>query len=313
MPMEMSKVRSCGGSRTSKIPSDAATAARLISNQRSLINILPLPGWNMDYNKARRYVFLLPLHVIGLISIPNFYEHDWKNKLHRLVYRNFMWVGIIFGVLLQLTSTFIYSIHDLSEFLQRLLECLSDITILSTIFYYNVLMKEVIELLDLQEKEFKVSNIKIHKKYILQEQKFLAIAFLFSICVSTSFLIETILPKSERTLWLMTSLYHRKHPDRVLPFNMWTPSFIDASDMEYFVILYLLEVCLLVYFTAGVFEMAVMHIIFPISLKGQYTMLGEFVELMGVEHRDSVGDLIFYSDVATGEYLTETQMLHFVM
>ncbi|KAI5725610.1 hypothetical protein M8J77_017698 [Diaphorina citri] len=42
-------------------------------------------------------------------------------------------------------------------------------------------------------------------------------------------------------------------------------------------------------------------------------MLGEFVELMGVEHRDSVGDLIFYSDVATGEYLTETQMLHFVM
>ncbi|KAI5748652.1 hypothetical protein M8J76_000954 [Diaphorina citri] len=53
-----------------------------------------------------------------------------------------------------------------------------------------------------------------------------------------------------------------------------------------------------------------METIVPTSLLGQYEMLGEFVKLIGVEHRNKFGEYIFYTDVETGEYLTENQIMN---
>ncbi|KAI5756542.1 hypothetical protein M8J77_025781 [Diaphorina citri] len=168
----------------------------------------------------------------------------------------------------------------------------------------------VIELFDLQEKLFKVSNRNIYKKCILKEYTLLITALLFTILVSMGYIIETLLPASERTLWLMSSLYHSKHPHRILPIIIWTPSSIDVTDDHYFVPFYLIELYATLLLHMATFEAAVLQTIVPTSLLGQYEMLGEFVKLIGVEHRDYFGEHIFYFDIAAGRYLTETQILN---
>lgn len=107
----------------------------------------------------------------------------------------------------------------------------------------------------------------------------------------------------------MVSVYHRKHPLRLLPFNAWTPGFIDISNKAWYLIMYLFQFNALVFMAVATFGVLAVQIVFPTPLKGQYDMFVEFVEKIGVNHKDSWGENIFYTDVASGRYVTETQLL----
>ncbi|KAI5741202.1 hypothetical protein M8J76_011409 [Diaphorina citri] len=254
----------------------------------------------MDYTKVRRYILLIPLHVFGLISLPNFYRHAWMNKAHRLIYRSFMWTIIALTITVLATTSFIYAIHDLSEFLQRILESISITTFSSELVYYNLRLGKLIELFDLQEQLFKVSNVRIHRKYLLLEWIELAVVLLLNVLLTGGLLMEPFLPMTERNMFLLTSIYHRKHPSRTLPIPIWTPSFISIDEKRYYVLFFLFEIYIIVIVLITITVAMMLLILFPSSLAGQYEMLEEFIKLLGVEHRNACGELIFYTDVATG-------------
>ncbi|KAI5751258.1 hypothetical protein M8J77_005828 [Diaphorina citri] len=263
----------------------------------------------MKYSKARRHVYLIPLHVCGFISIPNFHRYPWMNKLHNNVYRKYLCVVFVVAVSLQVASTFIHAIRDLPEFLQRLYESALVSSCVVDFVFYNTRLNQIIELFDLQEEVFKVTNKKIHRKYLKMEFYEVGMFLVFCILMLVGLLSQTFLPRSDENLNLIRTLYRRKYPTRILPFNMWTPSFIDVSEMKYFVILYFFDVYGLVVILTLVFERILLQIVFPTSLLGQYEMLAEFVKLIGAEHRDKYGESIFYTDIAHGTYITETQIL----
>lgn len=266
----------------------------------------------MKYAKVRRYVFLIPLHVWGFISIPNYHRHTWMNKLHNLVYKKLLYMAFMLSLALQHACTFVYAIHDLPEFLQRLFESVLVVTCVVDLVFYNFKYDEITELFDLQEKVFKVSDKKIHRKYLTIEFFEVGVFFACSIFSMVGILSETFLPVSERNLYLMSTVYRRKYPDKILPLNFWTPSFIDPSEMPYFVLFYLFEVYAVAMVLTVVFERLFILASFPTSLLGQYKMLAELVKLIGVELKDNAGENIFYTDIAHGTYISETQLLNLI-
>ncbi|KAI5747606.1 hypothetical protein M8J77_016438 [Diaphorina citri] len=213
------------------------------------------------------------------------------------------------SLILQYAGTFIFAIQDLSEFLQRLFESAFSATCAVDFLFYIFKLEEIIELFDVQERVYTVTNKRIHRKYLVQEYREVIMYFVTTGLVMVGLLIETVLPVSGRTLNLMSTVYRRKYPSRILPFNVWTPSFIDASEKEYFITFYLLDVYLIILILTMVFGRMMLQTMFPTSLLGQYKMLAEFIKLIGVDHKDKSGETIFYTDIARGRYFTETDII----
>ncbi|XP_026679307.1 uncharacterized protein LOC113467372 isoform X2 [Diaphorina citri] len=264
----------------------------------------------MEYIKLRRYLFLLPLHIFGLITTPNFHRQAWKNEAHN-IYTNFVWVFIALSLCAQWTSTFLYAIHDVSEFLQRFYESILLLLFFGELFVIKMRFHDVLELFHLQEHFYKISNRNIHRKYVMMESIELAVVFVINTVTSLTMLIEPFLPISERNIFLMTTIYGRKDPRKVLISPVWEPSFIDIDKDGYFILVFSLQILVILLGQIASMSLLMVVIIFPTFPASQYEMLGEFVKLLGAEHRDGFGELIFYTDIATGAYLTETQMVHY--
>lgn len=241
----------------------------------------------MGSYKGKRALFLLPNHWGGLIDIPNYFKSPWKKHLHD-AYKWILFSAALVAGPLNIASTLINSRHDLSEFLQRSLECSVVLGYVGENLIYKFKIKDVISLFDHQEKVFTKSNLSIYKKYARKENLEIVFVLVFICITLVGMIVETQLPLSERAEYLMTSIYHRKHPQRVLLFHLWTPSFIDTSERKYFYVLYLFQLYALGLLMAAIFEVTLLYLI-PTPLVGQYEMLGEFVKMIG-------------SDTKYGEY-----------
>lgn len=261
---------------------------------------------NMGSYKGKRDLYLLPNHWGGLIEIPNYFKSPWKKRLYD-VYKWILFSAALVAALLNTASTLINSRHDLSEFLQRSLECAVVIGYVGENLIYKFRIKDVIHLFDHQERVFTISNLRIYKKYARKENLEIIIVLVFISFTLLIMVVETLLPLSERAKYLMTSIYHRKHPERVLLFHLWTPSFIDTSEKKYFYVLYLFQVYSLGLLMAAVFEVKLLYSI-PTPLVGQYEMLGEYVKMIGkdTKHGDKFGRNLFVKNILlTGKYRSE--------
>uniref|UniRef100_A0A8D8R7V6 Odorant receptor n=1 Tax=Cacopsylla melanoneura TaxID=428564 RepID=A0A8D8R7V6_9HEMI len=261
---------------------------------------------------GKRNWVLTSLHITGFITLPNFFQSSWQNKLHTIVFRTLLYtIFPLFGIL-QIVSTFIYSINDMPEFLQRLLETVLMVTYFGEIVHCTIRWGQIIELFDLQDQVFSVSNRKIYNEYRRKEDLEMKIGILFNVLTVLGLILETMMPLSERTLYLMTTIYHhKKHPERVLPFHIWTPSFIDVSEKGTFIIVYLLEIYCLIMLAVMIINVIALQVIVPTPLVGQYKMFGEFIRKMGTEHKDQFGKAVFYTDVSRGRYLTEAELIEY--
>ncbi|KAL1450468.1 hypothetical protein WDU94_002833 [Cyamophila willieti] len=262
------------------------------------------------HSTRTRDYFLHSLHIFGFISLPNFFQNSWTNKLHKLIVRQILFKISLLVMSLQVACTFIYAIHDIAEFLQRLLESAAIITYVTEAIHASFRLKELTDLFALQNRLFTVSDRKIYGEYLRKENLEVNILIVFIILTNLGLVLETMMPMSERTLYLMTTIYHKKHPARILPLHLWTPSFFDISEKVPFIIVYLLEVYAFAVGMVAIFNVTVLQIFVPTSLVAQYKMFAKFVQKIGMEHRDRLGENIFYTNVSTGEYMTETKLLH---
>ncbi|KAL1461268.1 hypothetical protein WDU94_013185 [Cyamophila willieti] len=262
----------------------------------------------MKYHSSKRDLFLIPLHVIGLINLPEFKPNVWW--LHTYTAKSVFFCTAAMIGCLHFGNTVFYAVHDLTEFLQKLLESAIASVYVGEIFICKFQIDLIINMFDLQDEIFSVSNWKIYKKFVRKENFEISVLLLIGIIIVLGITLETILPLSDRTLYVMTSIYQHKIPSRVLPFNLYTGS-IDVTDrLDTYCIVYVLEMYALVLFMVVVFEVVLLQITFPTPLVGQYEMLGEFGTMIGMEHRNSFGHFVFYTDLTTGKCITETKLLH---
>ncbi|KAL1450467.1 hypothetical protein WDU94_002832 [Cyamophila willieti] len=260
---------------------------------------------------GKRSWFLTSLDIFGFTNMPNFFQTSWKNKLLKVIFNRILFTGALCVMSLEVVCTFIYSIHDVAEFLQKLLESTAILMYLTESWLCKFRQREFINLFDLQERVFTVSDQKLYNKYLWKEKMELKTVIFMNVLTICGLILETLMPVSERTFYLMTSIYHKKHPERRLPFQIWTPNCIDSSDKGPYVGFYLLEIYALVIVVVAIFNVTVLQIFIPTPLVAQYKMFAKFVQKIGMEHRDRFGENIFYTNVSTGEYLTETELLNY--
>uniref|UniRef100_A0A8D8TXR9 Uncharacterized protein n=1 Tax=Cacopsylla melanoneura TaxID=428564 RepID=A0A8D8TXR9_9HEMI len=268
----------------------------------------------MKKYKGTRNWLLGTLHLLGFITAPNFFQDEWKNKLHSLVvnrvFKLILYPIIVLIGVLQLASTFIYAIHDLSEFLRRILETILFGLFLGEAVYCSVCIDQMLKLFDLQDRLFTVTDKDIYRRYDRIEDLQVKFNIVCNVLTLLGLCLETLLPMSERTLYLMTSIYKNSHPGRILLFHVWTAGFIDVTGNGVFYVVYILELFILTGFCMCIFVFGLqMYLVTP--LVGQYQMFARFVSKIGAEHRDGSGEIIFYTDVSTGTYLTESQLLEY--
>lgn len=261
-------------------------------------------------NERRRNMFLVTLHLFGLLRLPDISKKSWIDSPFIVVIRYTLLSNLLLVGFLMMLSTFFESIHDTSEFIQRYLEFIVGSTCTAEAFHIGFRLKQVLQLFNLQESVFHVTNESIYRKYTRIENIELGILIFCDVLVIFVLMFETFLPVTERNTFLMASVYHKRYPFRLLPINIWTPNFIDINQKGWYICLYLLEINAVILMIVSIFGMLSMQIIFPTPLMGQYEMFIEFVEKIGTDHKNWYGETVFYTDVASGRYVTETQLLN---
>lgn len=264
----------------------------------------------MEYTTLSRYLCLLPLHLSGAICLPNFYQRAWMEKVHKYVLQNIFLLAMFLIMFLAILNLFLVAVHDIFEFLSRLQELFLLLVFLSQLLPLKCRLDDVLELFRLQQILFQVSDTKIQRHYILKEYREIIILLILFSLPLLSFLLAPPLVRSNQGAEMLTTLYGNKYPHRVLPFIMWTPRSFDPSEMNNFIYLYISECFFATLLVVPYIAINIRVIIIMEPLEGQYKMLEKFIKLIGKKHEDVLGKRIFYTNIATGDYISESQMIN---
>lgn len=95
-------------------------------------------------------------------------------------------------------STFLQAIHDTSEFIQRLLEFLNALLVAVEALHIGFRLQQMLDLCHLQDKIFRVSNLKISEKYARKENIEIGVNIVLNVMATLGLMFETFLPLTER-------------------------------------------------------------------------------------------------------------------
>lgn len=232
-------------------------------------------------------------------------EPAWKHKSQIIHVYLFNTLTGIFAFA-HLLSTVTRSIRYIPELCQVLFE---DALILTN-FFIRLLFRQQREqlkfLIDYMENSFSTADKGIIRK--CHQKQYITYVIIFSILFTgiLSDFLEVLLPISEEEHEIRQKVYRTEHPERRLPFNVKFP-FIDETADSNYVPLYAVEVLIALNFiiTSAVCNTVVLTIV--IHLCGQYKILASYVEKIGTQHRNSHGNLIFYTNIRNNEYITLVQ------
>lgn len=256
----------------------------------------------MEYTKVRRYVFLLPLHILGGICLPNFYTRRWMEKVHIHVFQNIINILMLLFVCFTFLNVILGAIKDVFGFLPRFQELSMAGIFVCQVVSMKMRWKQILEVFDHQEKLFKVSNTKVANEYIAREQLELKVLFAIFLLNLVSFLTVPLVAGFDKSV--QDNVNEHKYPHRFLPLIVPTlmPRSFDPSELHNFIIIYVVELLAACCVIVSYYSLNTLGILVVTPLEGQYKMLAKFVQLIGANHCDAEGSAIFYTDVANGEY-----------
>lgn len=245
-------------------------------------------------------VFYKLLEAIGHTNKVRF-NSKWLNKL-KCSYFIFFHSIIIISLLSHLISTFTRSIRYLPEFFHAFCEDL-----VFNIFYFDCNLflfnyNELQAMVRFMETSFCVANEGVVQK-CSRRGKATLITFLIigAVAVSGS-ILETISPVSEKEVELIRFIYQRKHPERRLQTNFYVPC-IDDSESWYFEAIYTTQLYLIALMIIAVAIATSLIPTLVIHIEGQYSILCDYVAMIGRVHIDHNGKRIIYTDIMKNEVI----------
>uniref|UniRef100_A0A8D9EZP2 Uncharacterized protein n=1 Tax=Cacopsylla melanoneura TaxID=428564 RepID=A0A8D9EZP2_9HEMI len=115
--------------------------------------------------------------------------------------------------------------------------------------------------------------------------------------------LEPVPPLPQNELDIRATIYGTEHPERRLPLTIKIP-FADESESWTYGILYVFEFyILMVYYTIGASTAMSLLPVTLIHVRGQYEILSQYVALIGREHRNSLGQRIFYLNIEKNKFV----------
>lgn len=258
-----------------------------------------------QHTQSKYFKMLKYLHYLGLINLPNYHKQKWKNIIHKYCFRTFVYFGIFVGLILSELATFIYSIHNLSEFLQRLFENISLSIFISHMIILNLHISQLTNLLDMMDTKFAVTDKELYLEYEHQCETTRRTAGSIAVFVGIFSFLErevNMLNNPEKTSYILETVYHQKNSSRPLPYTLWFPSAMDVTGIQY-IVFYCLEGIICCNLMICIYNVVNLNSIFSTPMVGQFKMLCKFILISGTKHQNNAGDTIYYTDVAVGDYI----------
>lgn len=228
-------------------------------------------------------------------------KRGWRANLSRLfVYLRH--ASVVLFIFLHFLSTICRSIRYLPEFFQLLYEdliCAFSYTCI--VFIYNH-YDDIKTWRNTMENFFKNTPPHITEPC---ERKSKIIVIVLGVSMASILVVnffEKYFPLSEEEFSIMKFTYRTKYPNRRLYVNVWIP-FIDESEYWYYPVIYLLELYPLMLLLISIVVIKPFLIVLIIHLEAQYKILRSYVEKVGHIHKDSQGNVVFYTNIEANEYV----------
>ncbi|KAL1459059.1 hypothetical protein WDU94_011069 [Cyamophila willieti] len=235
----------------------------------------------------------------GLIKFHSF-DIPWKDQLQSFHIQAQLWV-LLFRYSCELYNTVTRSWRYQPELVQSLVEdCIMGFYIYSVVFLRKK-KEDMTFFCDFIDHEFSKADRKVvqncHRRSKITFLFFLVLIFGFN---SLS-VLESLLPLSKNEYEIRTNVHRTKHPERRLPYNLRIP-FVDESESWAYEIVYFLDTMFLIPFSCRLTLLITVVPVMIIHLEGQYKILCKYIRMIGQEHRDAFGNIIFYSDIEKDQY-----------
>ncbi|KAI5692133.1 hypothetical protein M8J76_011561 [Diaphorina citri] len=240
-------------------------------------------------------------HLFGIISLPSYHAQSWKSKVHRFYSRCVIFLNNT-GTVCVLSSTFIYSVHDEAEFVQKLFEMCMVLFLLLEINLFRASLGELLELVHHLENV----SCKSHMKAVLlrkrQDGRLIYLVVYAFVIMCTALQIVPLLPKSPEELETNRRIYNLSHPNNVLPVPMYIP-LVDTSEPQMYPCMYVLNMYLCV---LTMFNGIASNVTFPLLVHLillQYEVLSNYIRQIGVQHTNANGRRIYYTNIRRGDFI----------
>ncbi|KAI5753807.1 hypothetical protein M8J77_003488 [Diaphorina citri] len=242
-------------------------------------------------------------HIMGLISLPDFYKEPWKNVAHSY-YSTGVNMLMLVGTMSLLVNTLFYSIRDVAELCERSIETVLLLIYTCESVYLKLNLTKFLRIVDFFEAVciYHTKN-QVVVAYKRKENLLVKLMFVTMILVYLGIgLIAPFLPRSQSQLLTMQRIYKWKNPHNTLPIYMCIP-FIDITEMRYYVPLYIMQMCLgLLILVQGNITLILMPLT-TISLQVHYDLLNDYTKIIGTVHYNPSGQRVFHMNVRRGVYV----------
>lgn len=260
------------------------------------------------FPKNKRFKYLIYLHYLGLISLPNYHRTARTNWAHHYIYRSLVYILGLIAITFQLTSALIFARHQLEEFMYTILEFFYLMSFFLEAFLFNLKLENFLDLLELMDQVYSETQDALAQKYDREEALFLKILLMIVSSLFVAVVLETLFPSSAETINMLKQVYRMEHPHRKLPFPVQSP-FFDTTNMKHYPQMYVFELYVFILVLASVIQVVLVESVFSTSVEGQYERFSKYVALIGCELRNEKGEVIYCTDIKEG-HLVPKQRLH---
>ncbi|KAL1459305.1 hypothetical protein WDU94_011301 [Cyamophila willieti] len=117
-------------------------------------------------------------------------------------------------------------------------------------------------------------------------------------------ILEPLTAISQSELDIRRNVYRTKHPERRLPANIKIPLMDESESWAYEVLFLHQFYIIMIYGACTTLFISIIPVVM-IHVKGQYEILCKYIKLIGQEHRNSLGNTIFYHNIEAHAYTIE--------
>lgn len=223
----------------------------------------------------------------------------WKARLHDI----FMFVQtcvICYTASYHLFITLTRATQYRPEFVESIFEDAFFSTGVIVVMYMRWNYDEILELINFMERDFSKADANIIRNNE-QRCKVLFISILF-LNISGAFLntLESLLPLSEKEFEIRKMIYGKKNPQWRLPYHLIYLG-VDESEPAAFPVCFSISLYVMALFIAILTVISNFKPITLLHLQAQYEILANYVQKIGIKHKDSKDKDIFYINIEIPE------------
>ncbi|KAL1457404.1 hypothetical protein WDU94_007640 [Cyamophila willieti] len=266
-----------------------------------MISVLPKDHQVLSPHILRRYINWL--HFAGLVSIPTYYSEPWKTRCHSYYHICATWSLYVFAVS-NTASVFVNGINDFGEFCMRLWEseCVL-LALIELVYVANNLTKfyKILALIEDLSQDHGQHPVVVRTQKIQNLFLNFSLISLYSL-ITGSKLLQALLPKDAKTLARTKRIYNLQNPQNTLILPLYFPG-LDTSEIHTFISIHIWELFVDVWITLTVLITVTFFTFLAHDIKAYVDILVEFTSRIGEEHRNDVGQVVYYTNLLRNRYL----------